>query len=175
MKYDRPWMAYIEIVSTIKFHCGGSVINKRYVLTAAHCTCDQLPCAVDQNDDLQINYEPKGKLTVYLGFKDTKKRKLKPENIYPVVEIKVHEKYRQDFHDMALLKVERDIVFGPKVAPICMPLGPKFPDTGHKGFVAGWGHVKNRQENKTTLYLRTSTYEYSLYAYDQSTNIYNTG
>ncbi len=61
-----------------------------------------------------------------------------------MVQAKVHEKYRQDFHDLALLKVDRDFAFGDKVMPICMPLGPKFPDNRNKGYVGGWGHVKNR-------------------------------
>ncbi len=64
---------------------------------------------------------------------------------YPkVVQAKVHEKYRQDFHDLALLKVDRDFVFSDRVRPICMPLGPRFPDNRKGAHVAGWGHVKNR-------------------------------
>ena len=36
--------------------------------------------------------------------------------------------------------------FSNRVRPICLPLGAKFPDSGgHRGFVAGWGHVRNKE------------------------------
>ncbi len=87
----------------------------------------------------QVNYDPKGKLFVYVGFRDIVKRKEK----YDVVHIKVHEKYRNDFHDLSLLQVDQEFVFSRKVQPICLPFSARFPDIGHKGYVAGWGHVKN--------------------------------
>ena len=59
--------------------------------------------------------------------------------------VKVHEKYRRDFHDLALLKLDREIHFSASVAPICVPTDPAaFSDLGGRGHVAGWGHVRNR-------------------------------
>ena len=70
VEQDRPWMAYVEIQAFSKFHCGGSIINKRFVLTAAHCTCDALPCRVNDRDELMHQYEPKNKFLVYVGFRN---------------------------------------------------------------------------------------------------------
>jgi len=135
-------MAYVEIRASVKFHCGGSVINKLFVLTAAHCTCDALPCIVDKNkDELVLNYDPKGKIFVYVGFREVAKR----GPPFGVVWAKVHGKYRQDFHDLALLRVEREFPLGNgKVSPICLTLDVAKNDRQGQGHVAGWGHVKNR-------------------------------
>ena len=78
-------MAYVEIRAGVRFHCGGSVINRRFVLSAAHCACDALPCVVDrERDELVVNYEPRGKMFVYVGFRRVAQKEEDKENVYDV-------------------------------------------------------------------------------------------
>jgi hypothetical protein len=138
-------MAYVEIRANVKFHCGGSIVNRLFVLTAAHCTCDALPCIVDKNkDELVLDYNPKGKIFVYVGFRRVADR----GTAYGVAAAVVHGKYRQDFHDLALLRVDREFPLdGRTVSPICLALGQgdaRLDDREGRAHVAGWGHVRNR-------------------------------
>ena len=37
----RPWMAFLEICREGCGTCGGSILNHRWIVTAAHCFCDK--------------------------------------------------------------------------------------------------------------------------------------
>ena len=85
--------------------CGGSVIAKRYVLTAYHC--------LDINSTLKADEISKDSLHVYLG----RHHRLSGGSKYGVSTISLHAP------DFALLRLDRDIVYSLSVWPVCLPKG----------------------------------------------------
>ena len=69
----RPWMAYMQVktIATGQIgSCGGSIINKRWVLTAGHCLCHENPCKKSEKGETELDYNATENVLVALGLKD---------------------------------------------------------------------------------------------------------
>lgn len=104
---DQPWMAGLWRQG--KFYCGATVISRKYLMTAAHCTY-----TFDHRE-----------IRVYLGGHDIAKDYTEIRKIKAVEE---HEYYDgvSFNNDIALIELDKPIKFGPRVQPACLPDGGKY-------------------------------------------------
>ncbi|KAG7326116.1 hypothetical protein KOW79_009517 [Hemibagrus wyckioides] len=119
-----PWQVSLQ-KNGIHF-CGGSLINKEWVMTAAHC----------------FSSTPKAGVLAYLG-----KQTLVGTNPYQVYKtiskIYSHPSYNKvtNDNDITLLHLNSAVTFTDYIRPVCLPsLGSDFPG-GTKCWITGWGNI----------------------------------
>ncbi|XP_045214324.2 neurotrypsin-like [Mercenaria mercenaria] len=137
-----PWQAGIR--KRHKHFCGGTIINRHWILTAAHCFYEERRTwyysylrqyeRVD-NDDFVIR----------TGDYDNTKRD-KYEQEFNIAHVEIHEFYDPEEtgdYDIALVKIKTDgnegIDFNDHVQPACLPTTSTEYKQGHKCYVSGWG------------------------------------
>ena len=129
-----PWMASIQINSNrlglgFRHVCGGSVIEKRLVLTAAHCAKNLL--------------RTRHPMRIVFGTSD-----LRSNSPYRternITDISIHPSYQagQSYYDVALLILDKELVLNDGIKKIRLPQEATFDGShrsGHLATLTGWG------------------------------------
>lgn len=122
-----PWMASLADERMSPF-CGASLINDRYLLTAAHC----------------LSHIAVRDIRVLLGHHNVKNLTgvtiLKVDNVVP------HPDYTDDDpdqkYDIALIRLTSRVKFSNTITPVCLPSRSTVDRNFHELKVAGWGVMR---------------------------------
>lgn len=123
--HSWPWQVFVKIEGKAGgYDCGGSIISEKWILTAAHC----------------VPYRPVPAMSyVYAGIHRIHtgpKQKLKVKRVI------VHSQYGfpiLDNNDIALVELEKPLVFSPQIQPLCLPDPSICLPHGMKCAATGWG------------------------------------
>ncbi|XP_055065994.2 trypsin isoform X2 [Misgurnus anguillicaudatus] len=125
--HSQPWQAYLTYDDGQRW-CGASLINKRWLVSAAHC------------------YLTPSRLVAHLGehnvfvIEDTEQR-FYVDNAIPHPD---YNEYTAD-NDIMLIKLNRPVVYNDYIEPIS--LATSCSSTGAECLVSGWGNQINTGVN----------------------------
>ncbi|XP_041127761.1 coagulation factor VII-like [Polyodon spathula] len=128
-KGECPWQVLLE--NSGLFFCGGVILHPNWVVTAAHC----------------IHNKDAKKLKVVAGEHKTKEHEGTEQSI-AVVEMIIHKEYAAQSadNDIALLRLEKPIIYNDYAVPICLPekqLAVHELAAIRYSTVSGWGKLSD--------------------------------
>lgn len=156
--FEYPWMAVLryDYNGVITDGCGGSVINKRYILTAAHCvkTRSTMPLhsvvlgehTKNQDMDCNIYHDKFGK--------EIERDCADPVEEFGIESFIVHTNYNRPKYsnDIALVRLNKDVVMKDHIRPICLPVTSTLQKTAFdKYIVTGWGTTEEKKGSNMLL------------------------
>ncbi|XP_071637572.1 trypsin epsilon-like isoform X1 [Temnothorax longispinosus] len=159
---ELPYQVSLQRIKTKEHFCGGVIISRYYILTAAHC--------VENLESIEAST-----ISANVGLINIRD----PHAVHPIESFYIHEGYNRDgnwMNDIALLKLESPITYSHFVRPVILRQNKTIP-AGTKVVVSGFG--KSSFEGGTTTQLYVSDIEvvnndYCRDAYRNSKNIYDT-
>lgn len=127
-----PWMVSVElrnpVLKIFTHKCGGFIINNHWVMTAAHCIHEAKPKSI----------------TLRFAEHDlSHENELHPHFRRNVTQMIIHSSFKPETfeNDIALLKLDRAIEYGPAVAPLCLASKSSELFINETATVVGWGQT----------------------------------
>ncbi|XP_001656656.2 melanization protease 1 [Aedes aegypti] len=150
--FEYPWIALLQYDhdGEIEHGCSGTLINNRYVLTAAQCLANRT--------DFQLLNVRLGELdksqyldcSVYETGDEAEKDCADPADDYGVETIRIHPEYNHETfqNDIGLIRLNRDVVMHDNTNPICMPIATSVRSATTSKLVGiGWGTCGTQQSS----------------------------
>jgi secreted trypsin-like serine protease len=131
----RPWQAAIEFhnnrTGQFSHGCGGSLINERWILTAAHCFEEVL--------EPNSTYDPVASVRVRLGSL----QRNEGGEVLLISRLIMHNSYNSNTidNDIALLELSRPATQGRVVDLLTLPHEDHLASPSTMAIVSGWGTV----------------------------------
>ncbi|XP_051742267.1 trypsin [Ctenopharyngodon idella] len=121
-----PWQASLHRISSGSHFCGGSLINKDWVLSAAHC----------------FQSTTASNIKIYLGRQQQSGSN--PNEISrTVTQVITHPSYSTTTqnNDIALLRLSSSVTFTNYIRPVCLAAAGSVFGGGTKSWITGWGKL----------------------------------
>ncbi|XP_068204002.1 trypsin-1-like, partial [Palaemon carinicauda] len=127
---EYPYQVIVNpTIAGSSYQCGGSIIKKRWILTAAHCFFDQNKNQAAQN-------------AIQVGYGSSNRREV---TYVTATRYILHENYNPDLNDfdIALIELPNDLNYesDATIQPICLAEASDIVDGG-KAVATGWGALQ---------------------------------
>lgn len=145
---EFPWAVSIQRHGN--HHCGGVIVGKRWILTAAHCVRSQLVGNLVVRTGGHTLSRSGNSLASHL------------ERDYLVDQIVMHDDFSRydnltasqikssantNNADIALIRLKHDILWNEFAWPVCFPQRDSGSFSGHDATVIGWGKLNEKSED----------------------------
>uniref|UniRef100_A0A182FC41 CLIP domain-containing serine protease n=1 Tax=Anopheles albimanus TaxID=7167 RepID=A0A182FC41_ANOAL len=151
--FDYPWMVVLLYMrnGVLEYNCGGSLINNRYVLTAAHC--------VQTRDGskligVRLGEHDISKSIDCIVYSNGEKSCTDPPVDARIETTVVYPQYNPWtlLHDIALIRMAQEVTFSYSIKPICLPVRQDVRKLEHPRYiVTGWGMTEKQTKSDVLL------------------------
>ncbi|XP_014863118.1 PREDICTED: brain-specific serine protease 4-like [Poecilia mexicana] len=127
-----PGLVYLDITTDSgkrKWHCSGSILNQKWVMTAGRCWDDELRTRWDRTGVWVGTYE--------LGMPS--ERYMDVDIVDRLPEFRVAG--NGFVNDIALIRLKYPLEFSKTVAPVILPKEDEIFDSSSECWIAGWGSI----------------------------------
>lgn len=152
---EFPWTGLIQYrkpSGLYGFHCGASLINSRYVVTAAHCIK-----AIPRGWEVTGVRLGEWDLDNQIDCQEDNNCADAPVDM-GVERIIVHEDYnpqnKAQYNDIALIRFTRDVTYSSFISPVCLPIASaqrNKNNVGTRGVATGWGRTETASASNVKL------------------------
>ncbi|CAF0753036.1 unnamed protein product [Brachionus calyciflorus] len=134
---DWGWQALIEYDGS--FICGASLINKEWIVTAAHCITS-------------LYYLNRYLIRLGIHYRSNPESYSVEKKISGII---VHPKYNPtNYHnDIALIKLSSHVEFSDQIIPVCLP-DQNLDFTNKKSWATGWGSTSEYKSDSYSSVLK---------------------